>query len=296
MDSMKHLRSGAFRAVRHALGLAVCALAATLSGCALKPTTDVGFAFMPGEIPAFNAAGFDNNAPAPLSPPGGVVYVRAIRAVRGRGAVETTLGPFAVTPGQTFVPEGLQPGLYRYLALYYAPEALDPSAVSRLPLPGENRAAFWEEASAPAVSRDILNDSGAVALFADLKVRRFRANHLEAALVPLTSELFAARDGTQPACPDTGGAVRKRFIMLEPGTTGSLYVMLTNFDGAGITYAGTVSLYTASGGCVETKNLNRPITPDSPESLLFTMTGDERLYLYVEYVAAGNRPLGLFFF
>ncbi len=296
MDRTTRPRAESPRVSRAAFGLALFAILSSAFGCSLDTTTDVRFAFMPGEVPAFNSAGFDNKAPAPLSPPGGVVYLRALKITRGGTDGELSLGPFPVAPGLPFVPEGLEPGNYRYVALYYAPAAIDPAVVANLPLPGEDRAAFWDTAAAPAVSRDILDDSGAVALFADLKIRRFRPNHLEAALVPLTSERFAAADGVQPPCPDTGGAVRKRFIRLDPSSAGSLYVMLTNFDGAGITYAGTVSLYTASGGCVETKNLNRPITPDSPESILFTMTGDESLYLYVEYVAAGNRPLGLFFF
>ncbi len=289
-------RLGIASALRKTVGGAFFVACALVSGCSFKATTDVSFAFMPGEIPAFTAAGFDNKAPLPLSPAGGFVYLRALTEVRGQANAELTLGPFLVSPGVPFVPEGLGPGTYRYVALYYAPEALDPALVSGLPLPGDDRAAFWAFVAEPAVSRDILKDSGAVALFGDLKIKRFRANHLEAALIPLTSERFAASDGLQPQCPDTGGAVRKRFIRLEPAAASSLYVMLTNFDGAGITYAGTVSLYSASGGCIETKNLNRLITPDTPESLLFTMPGDELLYLYVEYVAAGNRPLGLFFF
>jgi hypothetical protein len=289
------MNRGTLRTIALAASLATSLVAATfLASCTLSTTADVSFAFMPGEIPAYTAAGFDNNAPAPRSPAGGFVYARLVRS-GGDGSPET-LGPFAVSPGVPFVPEGLSAGKYSSLVLYYSPEPLAEESVRALPALQGPVADFWRAVADPAVSKGILNDSGAVAVYADLKIKRFRKNHLEAALIPLSSALFSAVDGVQPACPDSGGKIVKRFIRLAPGQSQSLYVMLTNFDGMGMTYVGTVSLYSAAGGCVDTKNLNRPITPDAPESILFTMTGEETLYLYVEYEALGDRPLGLFFF
>lgn len=266
-----------------------CAAGLFLVSCGSK--TIVSFVSVPGEIPLYNEAGFDNRVPESRVPPGGYIYV-----VGTRKGETVRLEPLALVPGTELVLSGLPSGLYDYLALYYSPKLLHPDAAGSLPLPGAVTEEFWLVAGAETVAKEILGNSGAVALFQDLSVRWIRKKKVKAALVPLSTEIFRGPAGDPPRCPDTNGEVRKQFVRLEPNGAGRIYVMLSNFDGEGIVYAGTVSLYSSSGAKLETKTFNRDIPADGPESVMFTLPFDDVSYLYLEYAAQGNRALPLFYF
>lgn len=270
----------------------VCAVALiSIVSCGLVSDPQVAFVSIPGEISQYTAAGFDNSVAESRFPAGGFVYVVASL----KGSV-LRKGPLPLTPGKDFALSGLPRGSYDTVLLYYTPEQLDQDAVDRLPLPGEDLSAFWELVSATPVAGDLLNNSGALALFKDFTISLFRRTRVEATLVPLSSILFIGPDGSPPRCPDTADAMRKQFFRLEPNGAASLYVMLSNFDGAGIVYAGSVSLYSASGKKLETHAFNRDITPEGPESVLFTLPFDAVSYLYLEYAAKGDRALPVFYF
>lgn len=269
----------------------VCVAGMSLVSCRNGGETIVQFVSVPGEIPLYNEAGFDNRVPESRVPSGGYIYTV------GTSKGETVrLEPLALVPGTDLVLSGLRSGLYEYLALYYSPELLAPEAAWRLPLPGTVPEEFWLVAGADPVAEELLDNSGAVALFQDLSVRWIRKKKIEAALVPLSSEIFQGPAGNPPRCPDTNGEVRKQFVRLEPNGAGRIYVMLSNFDGEGIVYAGTVSLYSTSGAKLESKTFNRDIPPDNPESVMFTLPFDDVSYLYLEYAAKGSRALPLYYF
>jgi len=262
-----------------------------LGSCAGKSETHVRFVSIPGEIPLRNEAGFDNLVPESKAPSGGFMYVIASR----KGEV-LRMEPLPVVPGEEFVLIGLPRGKYESLALYYSPVLLDTSHVKDLSLPGESIEEFWADVSSSRIAEEILANSGAVAVFRDLSVKWIGKTVVEAALIPLSATVFEGPAGSPPRCPATNGEVRKQFVRLEPNGAGQLYVMLSNFDGEGIVYAGTVSLYSASGFKHETKTFNREIPADAPESVLFALPLDEVSYLYIEYAAEGDRALPLFYF
>ena len=263
----------------------------SLVSCAGKSGVPVHFVSIPGEISRYNDAGFDNRVPESRVQAGGYIY-----AVGSRKGKTIRLEPLPLVPGEEFRVSGLQSGTYTMLALYYSPELLDETAADQLPLPGESPDEFWSLVSSSDVAETLLANSGAVALFKDFPVRWIRKPLVEAALVPLSSERFEGPDGAPPRCPATNGLVKKQFFRLEPNGAERIYVMLSNFDGAGIVYAGTVSLYSASGAKLETKTFNRDIPADGPESVMFTLPLDSVSYLYLEYAAEGDRALPLFYF
>lgn len=267
----------------------ICAAGLFLVSCGSD--TIVRFVSVPGEIPQYNDAGFDNRVPESRVPSGGYIYV--VGTTKGE---TIRLEPLPLAPGKDFVLSGLQAGRYDFLALYYSPALLSGEAAARLPLPGLVPEEFWILAGSDPVARDLLANSGAVALFQDLSVRRIRKKRVEAALVPLSTDLFEGPVGTPPRCPDTKGEIRKKFVRLVPKGANRIYVMLSNFDGEGIVYAGTVSLYSASGAKLESKTFNRDIPADGPESVIFTLPFDDVSYLYLEYASQGERALPLYYF
>ncbi len=256
--------------------------------CGREAGIEIRFNSLPGEVPALNDAGFDNKVPPPAVPAGGVVYIHTGKDV---------LGPYAVTPGSPLRIREFPAGAYERLALYYLPAAIpDSPGPGSLPAPLADPAEFWNATAAPEVAGSLLGDSGAVALFADIEVKRGRKLVLEAVLIPLSSKVFSAASDDILICPDSGGAVRKHFIKLDSAGAQSLYIMLSNLDGEGIVYAGTISLYGANGARLETKTFNKEIGTDTPESILFNLPSTGDSWLYFEYKSVGNRGFPFFYF
>ncbi|HHU36769.1 MAG TPA: hypothetical protein GXZ47_06025 [Treponema sp.] len=259
--------------------------------CGTETEVLVHFVSIPGEVSQYNEAGFDNTVPESRCVAGGFVY-----AIASRKGETLRKGPFPLTPGEEFILFGLPRGTYDAVLLYYSPERLSQDAVDQLPLPSDSFEAFWDLVASPEVAEVLLNNSGAVAVFKDLKVKWPRKTTVGASLIPLSSNKFIGPEGAPPRCVDTAGAIRREFIRLEPNGAQSLYVMISNFDGDGIVYAGTVALFSAAGEKLETHTYNCDISPNGAESLLFTLPFDEVSYLYLEYAAQGDRALPLFYF
>lgn len=265
------------------------------ASCGREAGIEFRFASLPGEVPALNDAGFDNKVPAPAVPAGGVVYIHTGDALDG--TTGPILGPYAVTPGSPLTISDFPAGAYERLALYYLPAAIPESkGASGLPAPPADPAEFWKATAAPEIAGGLLGDGGAVALFADITVKKGKKLLLETALIPLSSKVFSASSEEVLICPDSGGSVVKQFIRLDSEGAKSIYIMLSNFDGEGIMYAGTISLYGTNGARLETKTFNKEIASDSPESLLFNLPEGQSSWLYIEYVSSGNRGFPFFYF
>ncbi|HNY16152.1 MAG TPA: hypothetical protein PK542_06260 [Treponemataceae bacterium] len=309
---MNHLASSARVTALRALlvGIALCG-AALFASCSSKLV--VHFASLPGDVPVIAKNGFENHVPAPAEPAGGVVYIQT-----GLSADSAVFGPYPVEPGKDLVIKGFPAKKYDNLALFYAPKPLPspegdssdgtpakangtPSRVQSikvtgLPISAESPGAFWERTASSEVALGVFQDSGAVALFGKTTVHLFRKTVLGARLIPLSSTVFSALDGALPPSPDTAGKVRKQFIKIDGRNSKSLYVMLSNYQGKGVVYAGTVCLYGCDGSILDTKTFNHHIPEDLPESVLFKLPDACDSWLYVEYISAGDTKLPLFFY
>lgn len=309
---MNHLVvSARVKAVRALLvGVALCGVA-LFASCSSKLV--IRFASLPGDVPVIAKNGFENHVPAPAEPAGGVVYIQT-----GLSADAAVFGPFAVEPGKDLVIRGFPAKKYDNLALFYAPKPLPspeedassvapakkgekpgrvlPRTVTGLPISAESPGAFWDRTASPEVALGVFQDAGAVALFGKTTVHLFRKTVLGARLIPLSSTVFSAVDGALPPSPDTAGKVRKQFIKIDGRNSKSIYVMLSNYQGKGVVYAGTVCLYGCDGSVLDTKTFNHHIPEDLPESVLFKLPEAGDSWLYVEYISAGDTKLPLFFY
>lgn len=261
-----------------------------------KPQLEVRFKSLPGEVPAQTKAGFDNHVPAPIVPAGGFVYIQT-----GLDDKAAVYGPYAVVPGSTLTVKDIPSGTYERLALFYTAEKLpvpeNGSGIpSGLPLCAENDAQFWNLTASAPVSGDIFHDGGAASLFASTKLSSGRKTILSSSLVPLSATVFSTESESAPICGDTAGAVRKHFFRIDGGASKSLYVILSNNAHQGFLYAGTVALYAGNGSVIDTKTFNKKIAEDMPESVIFPIPSSGSCYLYVEYIAAGDTKLPLFFY
>lgn len=303
---MKASRFSRARATR-ALAAVIAVFGFTFVSCTSKVV--VRFGALPGDIPKYANSGFENHVPEPIEPAGGFVYLQT-----GIDGDPSVFGPFAVTPGADLVIKGLPSGKYEHLALFYSPvplavadaqepagdsrkkDVLSPVRISGLPVVAANPAEFWDVTGSAPVAGALFRDSGAVALFGKTKIRAIRKTVLGARLIPLSSTAFLSSGGTLPPCPDTAGRVYKRFVKLDSGNAKKVYVMLSNYQGKGITYVGTVSLYGCDGSILETKNFNHRIPEDLPDAVLFNMPENGASWLYVEYIASGDSSLNLFYY
>lgn len=282
-----YTRSPEFKMKKISIVMAFVVGLFAFTGC--SPKLEVRFSSLPGQVPQFSKGGFENKVPAPVTPAGGFVYIQT-----GLDEKASVLGPYAVTPGSALIVPDFPKGEYKRLVLLYTPSVPSPTG---LPLTAESDAEFWEKAAAAGFAGELYQDSAAAALFGDIKMKPGRKTILQASLVPLTSMVFNVETQESPLFSDTAGAVCKRFIKLETGTAASVYATLSTFDGEGLVYAGTISLYAADGTLVDTKNFNKHIDEDLPEAVLFSFHGQKGpFYLYLEYIATGSRRIPLVFY
>ena len=258
-----------------------------LTSCAPEKTRlEIRFSSLFGETPSRTPSGFDSNAPAPAVPATGFVYIQT-----SYDSSAAILGPYQVKPGDSLVCSDLPPGQYNRLVLYYSPEP-----VFLPPVNASDDRDFWSRMNTSAIASGTFKDSGAASLFGDIAIGGKGRKIIQATLIPFTNLVFKADSPEVPVSAETAGRIRKQFIRIEGGASESLYVMLSMYNGEGITYAGTLSLYNVAGGLLDSKALNTPITEDLPSSVLFALPPGAPAYLYIEYSAKGNRPFGLSFF
>ncbi len=293
--------------VSRALTVAAVLSAVFFVSCTTKVV--VRFDALPGDVPRYSNSGFENHVPEPIEPAGGFVYLQS--GIDGDASV---YGPFAVVPGKELEIIGLPAGKYEHLAFFYTPVPLavsgEPEAASGsrkkgglkpiraegLPVVAANPAEFWDRTASPPIAGDLFGDSGAVALFGKTKIRRLGKRVFGARLIPLSATVFSPSVGALPPCSDSAGRVQKKFVKIDAGGAKKIYVMLSNYQGRGITYAGTVSLYGGDGSILETKNFNHHIPEDLPDAVLFNLPETGASWLYVEYIAAGESSLNLFYY
>jgi hypothetical protein len=303
MKATKVARAGVSRALTVAAALS----AVFFVSCTTKVV--VRFDALPGDVPRYANSGFENHVPEPIEPAGGFVYLQT-----GIDGDVSVFGPFAVTPGKDLEITGLPAGKYEHLAFFYTPVPLVPSGepeaanesrkkgglkpirVAGLPIEAANPAAFWDLTASAPVAGDLFGDSGAVALFGKTKIRPFGKRVFGARLIPLSATAFSPTVGALPTCSDSAGRVQKKFVKLDSGGAKKIYVMLSNYQGRGITYVGTVSLYGGDGSILETKNFNHHIPEDLPDAVLFNLPENGAAWLYVEYIAAGESSMNLFYY
>lgn len=293
-----------------ALASLFCACVALLTAC--SPKVVLRFNTLPGHVPVISSNGFENHVPEPAEPAGGFVYIQT-----GYAEGAEVYGPYPVAPGGSIETRDIPKGKYSRLALFYSPMPLpvreeksagDDSAsgkkaskskavsVEGLPVTAANDGEFWEKTSSEPVAAGVFNEGGAAALFGDVRVRSIRKTVLGARLIPLASTVFSRQDSRFPPCVDLGGKVRKQFIKIDTTGSQSVYVMLSNYQGAGIVYAGTLALYGSDGSILGTKTFNKTIPEDLPESVLFPLPQSGAVWLYAEYISAGKTSLPIFFY
>lgn len=265
------------------------ALSLAFFSCSSDGGLELSFSTIPGEGPPKSDSGLEIVTTEPVVPAGGVLYVHT---------GDSVLGPYKVQPRVPLHIKDFPIGSFERLALYYLPEPIDPSRGTTvdLPSPSSSFDELYQAVSSPRVCRDLFADAGAVAQLEGVTVSRGKKAHHSVTLQPLSATVYSADTEVSPPCPDSNGKVVKRFVRLDPRGAESVYVMISSFDGAGIFYAGTFSLYAADGTRLDTATFNREISEDTPMSALFYFPQGETFYLYAEYISRGNRVLPLFYY
>lgn len=271
--------------------VALAALVLIVAACGGKTRAEIRFTTLPGEGTKTDDSGLRVEAPKTRGRVGGYVFAQA-----GLGADAQLVGPYSVKPGKPLSINDIPPGRYDRLVVYYLPELPASEGANALPVQAESDDAFREALAQRSVTEGLFRDGAAYALFGPIEFKHGERKILQATLVPVTSRVYPADVDASLPCPDTAGKVRREFVRLEPGAHTSVFLNCSLFDGKGITYVGTVSLYDAVGNRLDSMTIHKDVSDDTPFSALFPLQPGVTHYLYLEYEAVGGRILDLSYF
>jgi len=271
--------------------VALGALVFVVVACGGKTRTEIRFTTLPGEGTKTDDSGLRVEAPKTRGRVGGYAFAQV-----GLGPDARLFGPYPVKPGKPLSLNDIPPGQYDRLAVYYLPELPAREVSSALTVQAETDEAFREALALQTRTEGLFRDGAAYALFGPLDFKPGERKILQATLIPLTSRVYAADVEAFLPCLDTAGEVRREFVRLEPGAHTSVFLNCSRFDGKGMTYVGTVSLYDAAGNRLDSMTIHKDVSDDTPFSALFPLQPGATHYLYLEYVAEGGRILDLSYF